>query len=383
MKSGTRTMREVINGLFAKFGTILGTETEPREELILPEPARTLWLETHAIIERTFAQTGGCRLGGGTLLSARWKHRVSLDIDLTIEPKGRQPQRIEHLIREESAFLRDLKRLGCGEPTAPSAHQIRIPFKDSMLDISVLDAQPRAGERQATVNGKRGVVLSTTQVLGGKLARPEQLLHRDAYDIRYAGEVDKQSLAKAINGIDRRDAEKIVATWNKLDGRWSAMAPGQLRKLVPKHSYDPATLAAETAQALRNALYQRVRITTRGREGTFYAETVDNTTVRVAFTRRTLEKTFDEHGINDYLRAQATGADDDEILRRVKKACRFGAKPRTVYESTHEAPALETAQARTKGPANGGWPARPAISLGPAVKKDARRNRDNSSRGRR
>ncbi len=243
-------MREVINGLFAKFGTILGTETEPREELILPEPARTLWLETHAIIERTFAQTGGCRLGGGTLLSARWKHRVSLDIDLTIEPKGRQPQRIEHLIREESAFLRDLKRLGCGEPTAPSAHQIRILFKDSMLDISVLDAQPRAGERQATVNGKRGVVLSTTQVLGGKLARPEQLLHRDAYDIRYAGEVDKQSLAKAINGIDRRDAEKIVATWNKLDGRWSAMAPGQLRKLVPKHSYDPATLAAETAQAL-------------------------------------------------------------------------------------------------------------------------------------
>ena len=71
-------MREVIDGLFAKFGTTLGTETEPREELILPEPARTLWLATHAIIERTFAQTGGCRLGGGTLLSARWKHRVSL-----------------------------------------------------------------------------------------------------------------------------------------------------------------------------------------------------------------------------------------------------------------------------------------------------------------
>ena len=89
-------MREVIDGLFAKFGTTLGTETEPREELILPEPARTLWLATHAIIERTFAQTGGCRLGGGTLLSARWKHRVSLDIDVTIEPKGRQPQRIEH-----------------------------------------------------------------------------------------------------------------------------------------------------------------------------------------------------------------------------------------------------------------------------------------------
>ena len=56
-------MREVIDGLFAKFGTTLSTETEPREELILPEPARTLWLATHAIIERTFAQTGGAGSG--------------------------------------------------------------------------------------------------------------------------------------------------------------------------------------------------------------------------------------------------------------------------------------------------------------------------------
>lgn len=212
-------MPDRIDKLLARAGRILGTTADPVEELTLPEPAGRLWLEIHGLIERTFAQQGGCRLGGGTLLAARWKHRISVDIDLTIEPMGRRPQEIRNLIREENPFRREIERLGCGEPSAPSGHRIRIPFNESTLDISVLDAHPGAGEHQATVNGKRAVVLSTTtQVLGGKLARPEQLLHRDAYDIRYAGRIDKQSLAEAVNGINRWDAEEIITTWNKLDG---------------------------------------------------------------------------------------------------------------------------------------------------------------------
>ena len=368
-----------MSKLFTKLRSILGTETRPQEELVLPEPARTLWLETHAIIERTFTQTGGCRLGGGTLLSARWKHRLSLDIDLTIEPKGRHPQRIEHFIREQNPFRASLEALGCGEPTAPSQHQIRIPFKDSMLDISVLDAQPRVGERQARVNGKEAVVLSTTQVLAGKLARSEQLLHRDAYDIRYAGRIDKKSLAKAVNRIDPREARKIITAWSQIDARWAAMAPSQLRSLVPKHSYDAGTLAAETAEALRNALYQRVRITTHGREGAFHAETMDNTMIEIPFTRRTLEDTFVEHGIEDYLREQSTVLDDEEILGEIKKACRRGTGPQTVYEATHQAPALEATQPRTTGPAEGGEPAPPATGPSRAAGAAAAQDRENHS----
>ena len=373
----------MINELFRKFGSILGTETKPQEDLVLPEPARTLWLKTHAIIERTFTQTGGCRLGGGTLLSARWKHRLSLDIDLTIEPKGRHPQRIEHFIREQNPFRASLEELGGGEPTAPSQHQIRIPFKDSMLDICVLDAQPRVGERQARVNGKEAIVLSTTQVLAGKLARSEKLLHRDAYDIRHAGRIDKQSLAKAVNRIDPREARKIITAWNHIDARWAAMAPSHLRTLVPKHSYDAGTLAAETAEALRNALYQRVRITTHGREGAFHAETMDNTAIKIPFTRRTLEDTFIEHGIEDYLREQSTGLDDEEILREIKKACRRGTRPQTVYDATHQAPALEAARPRTTGPADSGQPAPPATRPSPAAGTAAARDRGNSSERRR
>lgn len=147
-------MPDRIDKLLARAGRILGTTADPVEELTLPEPAGRLWLEIHGLIERTFAQQGGCRLGGGTLLAARWKHRISVDIDLTIEPMGRRPQEIRNLIREENPFWREIERLGCGEPSAPSGHRIRIPFNESTLDISVLDAHPGAGEHQATVNGK-------------------------------------------------------------------------------------------------------------------------------------------------------------------------------------------------------------------------------------
>ena len=374
-------MRNRLDDILATVGRVLGTTTEPMEELTLPEPAATLWLETHEVVERTFAQHGGCRLGGGTLLAARWSHRVSVDIDLTIEPAGPRPPEIRNLLRGDNPFRKELERLGCGEPSAPSAHHIRIPFNESTLDISVLDAHPAAGEHRALVNGKSAVVLSTTQILGGKLTRPEQLLHRDAYDIRHAAHFDRQSLAEAFNGVNRSDAEQIVAIWNKLDGRWSAIAAGQLRNVVPTHSYDPGTLAVETAHALRNALYEHVRITTRGREGTFHAETAGNTIVQVAFTRRTLEKTLREHGIEDYLRSRSTGIDSEEVLKRVKKACRFGAKPQTVYETTHKAPPPDTPGARTTGPENSGWPARLRMEAPPRSANNLAHSRDTTNRG--
>ncbi len=361
---GISKMSEMRHELFTWISSVLEGESKAHEELALPQPAAALWLKTHGIIEATFSEAGGCRLGGGTLLAARWKHRLSLDIDLTIEPKGKRPQQIEHLIRKGTAFRAGLERLGCGEPTAPSEHQIRVPIDNSVLDICVLDAQPGIGEHRARVNGRLAVVLSTTQVLGGKLARSEKLLHRDAYDIRHAGRIDKESLAKAVNRIDRRETRKIIATWNHISARWAAMAPSQLRSLVPKHSYDPATLAMETGEALRNALYRAVRITTHGREGRFHAETMDGTRLQIAFTRRTLEKTFCENGIDEYLKQHSSALDEDEILKYIKKACRLGAKRQTVYENTHEAPPLETGRPRAAGPPEGGRntppPTRPA-----------------------
>ena len=56
------------------------------KNLELPEPANKLWRKTRDTIgdlglgERAVKT----RLGGGTILAARWKHRISTDIDVQI-----------------------------------------------------------------------------------------------------------------------------------------------------------------------------------------------------------------------------------------------------------------------------------------------------------
>ena len=53
--------------------------------LILPEPARSLWLEHRGAV-RAMLREAGIRkyaLHGGTILAARWRHRASTDIDIT------------------------------------------------------------------------------------------------------------------------------------------------------------------------------------------------------------------------------------------------------------------------------------------------------------
>ena len=55
------------------------------EAVGLPEPARDIWLRTINAVQAALRETGTPRLGGGTLLAARWQHRKSLDIDLSFE----------------------------------------------------------------------------------------------------------------------------------------------------------------------------------------------------------------------------------------------------------------------------------------------------------
>ena len=57
----------------------------------LPEPAAELWARTNKAVREHLEQlTGspsGMRLGGGTVLGAQWHHRLSFDIDITVDER--------------------------------------------------------------------------------------------------------------------------------------------------------------------------------------------------------------------------------------------------------------------------------------------------------
>ncbi len=62
-------------------------------ELTLPRPAAEVWAATRDVIHR-IGPTGENEpvipphLGGGTVLAARWRHRMSTDIDVIFPCRG-------------------------------------------------------------------------------------------------------------------------------------------------------------------------------------------------------------------------------------------------------------------------------------------------------
>ena len=58
------------------------------ERLTLPLPARGIWLRVRRLLElaldRLGPEAGPWKIGGGTVLAARWNHRESADLDLTV-----------------------------------------------------------------------------------------------------------------------------------------------------------------------------------------------------------------------------------------------------------------------------------------------------------
>ena len=57
--------------------------------LTLPTPAASLWRATREAITDALTNIGHpgiYRMGGGTILAARWRHRRSWDIDLQVDP---------------------------------------------------------------------------------------------------------------------------------------------------------------------------------------------------------------------------------------------------------------------------------------------------------
>lgn len=153
------------------------------ERLTLPAPARTLWRRAQQVIHEELQQFGTLRLGGGTTLGARWGHRESSDIDLTIEPEpgGKAVPVSSAIMRPGSRLLSRLEGLDLGTVKCEilTEAQFHVTFHDPDndnevrfgLDIASVSATPRLGERRALVEGSPAVVLSTTQILTGKLHR--------------------------------------------------------------------------------------------------------------------------------------------------------------------------------------------------------------------
>ena len=74
-------------------------------------------------------------LGGGTILAARWKHRISTDIDVLLP--GRNT--LIDLLQDNDRNI--INQLG-GTPEAVAGGRVKVAFENGFLDISTFRPDP-------------------------------------------------------------------------------------------------------------------------------------------------------------------------------------------------------------------------------------------------
>ena len=90
-------------------------------ELQLPAAAAELWAMVRDVVDDAMTSLGDApyRIGGGTILAARWEHRESFDVDLTLSADTALGSlRAEH--GDPSGFEARLKALAEHPRTTPT-----------------------------------------------------------------------------------------------------------------------------------------------------------------------------------------------------------------------------------------------------------------------
>ena len=224
------------------------------ENLTLPEPAAGLWAAKRSIVRaippEMFGQRIPPHLGGGTILAARWKHRISTDIDVLLP--GRNT--LIDLLQDNDRNI--VNQLG-GTPEAVAAGRVKIAFDHGFLDISTFRPDPPYGHTVATVDGQLEKVLSSHQILCGKLKRVDQMLVRDVFDVLTAADQQPAALAAAASMVSRQRAEAIESAWRNAAGMLADNFHDSIRS---SRRAAGAGLGPEAAAAFQAHRYTRLEI---------------------------------------------------------------------------------------------------------------------------
>ncbi|MYD87496.1 MAG: hypothetical protein F4Y14_15745 [Acidobacteria bacterium] len=233
------------------------TRTMSAERLQLPEPAGTLWTRVREPLKRALESLGApmeLKLGGGTVLAARWKHRSSHDIDIVVPEKT-------NLWTYGAALDDAMTALGADKyGYSPKHKQYRAAFTEGStrqtLDIWPNDPEPRGAERAAEIDRVNEVVLATAQILKGKLERGEDALARDVIDVITAERLDPAGLEVAVNAVTPPYARLVGAVWDRAQTTIARRAEAEFGDTIA----DPATLGPRAGEAILSRMYARIAV---------------------------------------------------------------------------------------------------------------------------
>ena len=229
------------------------------ETLTLPEPAATLWKKIGPRLEDAMREILGGNerwtLTGGTILTARYKHRSSTDIDLQLAPSA-----ADRLIAKRCPhFMTSMTELGA-TGGYQGVRQIVISFPRSELDLWQRkkgdERHPEGSERETRIDGRAEHVESNAQILHGKAKRASRKAPvRDLYDFAVAMEIDRQSLETAINLEPLEEMATLRKKWRDTARTYARDAETDISNVPERFTYIQADPAGHAAQATENATW--------------------------------------------------------------------------------------------------------------------------------
>ncbi len=312
-----------------------------RDALVLPEPAATLWATKGraivAVVRAHLHEKTAYKIGGGTVLAARWGHRRSTDVDLKLEPKtglnALSP-------RFGDEFQREIHRV-TGRWPRFRQDQISIDLtpeggEPQKIDLFEGPTTPARGHTRVELAGRPETVLSSAQILTGKLAG--RALHapvRDLFDVAVARREDRRALEIAVNACSNDLTGSTVLKWLEAGDAYREDATEDLLDVPARYADICEQVAEHAVQALKDARYRaldiewsgpdRLTARTTAMDGAMRSETLDAT------TRGTLLDDLEEHGLRAWLDHERPGV-ENHILRRVEETRDRRQLP--VYEET-------------------------------------------------
>ena len=172
----------------------LPLDGRPGESLRLAWPLFSRWANWNEV-----------RMGGGTTLAMRWRHRRSTDVDLAMDNAEFKRMRERHGA-DMSATLKALKDQGRIKKYNHSRHLIDAWFPTGPVSLvgSILQGQDIVSNESEAETGVR--LVRTEEILfsklNGRVVGRGRLMVRDGYDLASAIEFDPEALAKATLRLD-------------------------------------------------------------------------------------------------------------------------------------------------------------------------------------
>lgn len=161
----------------------------------------------------------GCVLGGGTVLAARWRHRVSTDIDLFADHERYQERIASRRDEVSRALCAIVGQAGTGAVQVERGW-LRVDLPEGPATLMTIPRPTIRDEYPETVSGTTIPAESTAEILARKVQ--SRILDngvfadRDLYDLLVAAERDQEALRRVLASITAEERVMIASELRSL-----------------------------------------------------------------------------------------------------------------------------------------------------------------------